>query len=306
MTRKYLSVDEQIKYLKDRNLLFVDMDEQEAKRILMTETYFHKIVSYKHYFSKYKVLADGDDNYNHIDFNDLYELSVIDHQLRRSYNEICLNIEKYFKVFLLRFIERSGSNVNEYFFYRVTNLEKIYRINTRMEKRIKDFGDVYSRKNIEKYPDEKPMWVLNEYLSFGEVLEIFNKYLRKHPHPQYDEMMNYLKIAKQIRNACAHNNVLFSKNETCDMCGISLKKDLELNGIYVRENQIHSNFTYKLVATLLVYKELAPREQFELAMNDLFLTLHTLIKTNKIFKKHENEQVIIDFKNLYKIVNKMY
>ncbi len=306
MDRNYLTVHEQIMYLKQRNLKFNIMDEATAKEILLHEAYFHKILNYKHTFSHFKITNSHDD-FNGIEFNDLYELKMIDNQLRELFNDMTLEIENYFKVFILRHIDENTESCNQYMYYDIVDIDKIYRINSRMSKRIRDYGDYYSQKYLTKFPNKKPIWVLNEYLSFGEVLEIFIKYTKKEKNSQYDKIIYYLKQAKLIRNITVHNNTLLMKQEATKVEVKNLKKDIEEEyKVVIKEKYITGTLTNKLVSTILIYKLLVPNTIYKNRMNKIFMELHTIIKTFSIFERYPNETIIKELKYLYVMINKLY
>ncbi len=306
MEQKYLNVHEQINYLKERNLQFNLISEKKAKDILLHEAYFHKILAYKYTLSAFEKI-DGEDNFNGIDFNDLYELRIIDGQLRELFNDITLEIESYFKVFILRHIDENQNKCHEYIYYDIVDIDRIYRINSRMNKRIRDYGDYYSQKYLDKFPDQKPVWVLNEYLSFGEVLEIFTKYVKKKNLTEYETLIYYLKQVKMIRNITVHNNTLLMDQDATKQEIKNLRRDiLSIYEIDVAPKLITGTLTNKLVSTLLIYKLLVPKTIYEQRLNKVFLELHTMIKTNHIFRRYPQERIIRELKYLYKMINRLY
>ncbi len=306
MEINYLNVHEQIKYLKKRNLKFNLMSEDDAKDILLHEAYFHKILNYKHTISHFQV-TNNTDNFNGIDFNDLYELKKTDSQLRELFNDMTLEIENYFKVFILRHIDENPKTCNEYMYYDIIDVDKVYRINSRMSKRIRDYGDYYSEKYLNKFPNKKPIWVLNEYLSFGEVLEIFTKYVKRKKAVDYETFIYYLRQAKLIRNITAHNNTLLMDQQATKLEVKNLKRDLEaIYGITIKEKYILGNLTNKLVGTILIYKLLVPNNIYKSRMNRIFLELHTISKTYSVFERYPNEKIIKELRYLYIMINRLY
>lgn len=305
MDNHYLNVHEQVNYLKERNVAFNLMNETAAKDILLHESYFHKLLNYKNVLSRFRY-GDSDD-FNGIEFNDLVELSNVDTRLRELFNDITLEIEHYFKVLILRHVDCNTKRCNHYFYYDIVDIDKIYRINSRMNKRIKNYNDFYSRKQLKKFPDQKPIWVLNEYLSFGEVLEIFTEYKRKYRLKEFDQLIYYLKEAKLIRNITAHNNTLFMRSNASGDSINTLQKDMaSIANINLNGKYISTNFTNKLASTLLVYTMLAPKHVVSERLNKVFIEIHTMIKTYEIFDRYPNEVAIKDIKYICTIINKLY
>ncbi len=302
---EYLNVHEQVNYLKERNLNFNIINEKKAKEILLNQTYFHKLINYKHIISAFQ--KEEIDNFNGMEFSDLYELKLIDNILRESFNDVTLEIENYFKVLILRHVDSKPEECNHFFYYEIVDVDRIYRINNRMKKRIKDYDDYYSKKYLRKFPEEKPIWVLNEYLSFGEVLEIFIKYVRKERLREYDSLIYYLKRAKLIRNITAHNNTLYMRSDAQRDDIKELQTDLNIHtGLVIREKYISGNFTNKLVSTILLYKMLVPSVVYEQRMNKIFFDIHTMVKSYQIFKRYPEEKAIKEVKYLYYMINKLY
>ena len=120
----YLSVNGQVKHLIRHGMEFHDVPMHEAKEILSDYTYFHKVISYKHFFEQYNTDEYGNDLFNGLDFGDLYELQQIDRRLRKKFNDVCLEVEYYFKVFLLKMVEDEKFLGNQYFYYDVVDIEK--------------------------------------------------------------------------------------------------------------------------------------------------------------------------------------
>ncbi len=303
--QEYLSVHDQIIYLKERNVKFDLMNEKAAKDILLHESYFHKLLNYKSVLSRFHL--EEQDDFNGIDFNDLVELKQIDNVLRELFNDITLEIEHYFKVLILRHVDCNPKRCNHYFYYDIVDVDKVYRINNRMKKRIKNYDDYYSRKHLKKFPDQKPIWVLNEYLSFGEVLEIFTSYTRIYKLREFDTLITYLKEAKLIRNITAHNNTLYMRSFASRDDIKELRRDLDvLADVRLNEKYIASHFTNKLTSTLLVYKLLAPKEIYDARLNKVYIEIHTLIKQLRVFERYPNEVAIRDVKYICSIINKLY
>lgn len=51
---------------------------------------------------------------------------------------------------------------------------------------------------------------------------------------------------------------------------------------------------------------LVPTRVYTKRMNKIFLELHTAIKTNQVLKRYPNEDIIIELKHLYIMLNKLY
>ncbi len=304
----YVHAKEQVELLKKRNLNFKKISMKEAVQILINESFYYRLVSYKHYFSSYSLDENGDDNFGGIDFYDLYELSLIDKIIREELNKISLDIETYFKSNIILNIENNDAIENPTFVYNdILDIDSRYHIVDKMKKRVSIFDDVYSKKMLKKYPNMKPIWVLHEYLSFGEMLEIMKKFVKVYDYELFSKNEKYLHSVKIIRNITVHSNKLFvSKNNYYEDYN-SLKKDYKDNFNFELEYDYFNNhFKYNVMSTLYMHKMLAPSYVFEQRMDDLFLKLHQIIKKYDLINDYKHEAVVNDILLIYKVVNKLY
>ncbi len=83
-----LSIDEQIKHMKSKGILFYIMSEYSAKEFITDNTNYFKIKAYAKNYPK-----NTDDKYVNLEFAALHELSVLDMHLRRIILSLTLNIE---------------------------------------------------------------------------------------------------------------------------------------------------------------------------------------------------------------------
>lgn len=305
--KDYLSIKEQIKLLKLSGLTFKDMTEHEARSLLANEAYYHKVISYKHYFNQFKSRRD-EDYFNGLDFFDLYEYYKIDNQLKENLNDICLDVENFFKVYMMREIDECDFyEAPAYCYYDIIDVERRFKVTNKMEKRIRDYNDVYSKKNLKKFPDKKPIWVLNEYLAFGEVIEIYSKFMKDNNIKKEEFNIEILLICKNLRNITAHGNKLFVDQHNI-FAGDQTLQNLYLKnfGIMLSDKYFNNHFKSSILATLYTFKLFAPKEIFLQRIDDLYKTLHSITKNYKVFKKYPEEQVVNDIKLLAKAVNNLY
>ncbi len=305
--KSYLNLNNQISFLSSAGMEFKDVSKQEAYEILTEYTYLHKLLIYKNFFSQYQVLENGEDDFNGLDFGDLYDLHRIDRRLREVLSDICIDVEYFFKVFILNTIECNQKFCNQFFYYDVIDIDKRFRIDDKMEKRAREFDDIYSQKMLKKWPNKKPVWVLNEYLSFGEVIEVFNLFVTTKKLHNYDLELYLLKHTKKLRNTTVHNNQIFytmkTNKEDIDHLVNAFKSKYN---IHITPKYFENYFVFTIGCTLLIYKMLAPNKYYEEQAEALFIRTHSVIKQNAIFKKHPNEHVLIDIRRVYKMIDKTY
>ena len=97
--KEKLTVDEQVRFLRDKGIKFNIISEEEAKEFLENNTYLFKLKAYTKNYLKNK-----NGQYQALEFAHLVELSVLDTHLRYVVLDLCLSIEHQLKVMLLRSI----------------------------------------------------------------------------------------------------------------------------------------------------------------------------------------------------------
>lgn len=304
----YINAKEQVEYLKKRNLGFKKISEKEARNILVSEPFFYRLVSYKHYFSSYRVDENGDDDFTGIDFSDLKQLSDMDGLLREELNKIALDIESYFKANIISNIENDSSIENpQYVYYDLLDIENRYHIVDKMKKRVSSFDDVYSKKMLKKYPRLKPIWVLNEYLSFGEIIELMYRYVKIYNYDFFETNEAYLHGVKIVRNITVHSNKLFVSRYNHYDDFHQLQEDYVVNlGLKFDNSYFNNYFKYNLMSCFYLLKLLAPDYVYRKRMNNMYLQMHGFMKENAIFRDFKHENVIVDWQHMYYVIDKMY
>lgn len=96
MKNKY-TIDEQIEHMKCKGILFNLISEDDAKKYLITNTYYFKIKS----FAKSFIYNPNTDKYINVDFEYLIELSKLDMYLRQFIIQLSLDTEHFLKVELI-------------------------------------------------------------------------------------------------------------------------------------------------------------------------------------------------------------
>lgn len=305
--QKYMSVTHQINNLSRNGMLFSDINQNDAKDLLTNEVYYHKVISYKHYFSVYKTKKNVD-YFNGLDFLDLYEYYKIDNLIRQALNLISIDVEDYFKVYIMRHAEQNRNVVDPaYFYYEVMDIEKRFTPSSKMQKRIRDYDDIYSKKMLRKFPDKKPTWVLNEYLTFGEVCEIYAKYIQDNHLKWYQYDVDILYTCKNVRNLCVHGNKLFvngyNKYEDYDVL-VSLFKSVL--GVDLSKKHVNNHFKYNILATLYSLYVFCPKEIYSQKIDEFYKLLHSIIKKYSVIGKYPDESVVCDIKLICEVVDLMY
>lgn len=268
-----LTVDEQIKDLKKKGVLFSIMNEEDAKKFLQYNNYYFKLKSYA---GNYPLNRKNNKRVN-LEFAYLVELSKIDMYFRKIILDMCLDVEHVLKTRMLYDIscndKEDGYNiVKKYFFaYPNTKREIIKKANSY------NFTSNLIEKHVED--EEFPVWSLVEFLPFGMFVELYTIYYQEYNSPNYSA---YLKSIKFLRNAATHSNCLLSSiaepkgekkfQKTVQLTNALAKAKKEISEHARKKYMAYPTF-HDFVALIFVYNDLlkvsANRNMRDRAMNNL-------------------------------------
>lgn len=123
-----LKLSDMIKHLKEENIKFDFMSEEEAFNYLKYNDYYYNISSYKNNFSKYQ-MGKYKGKYIDLAFAYLKDLSIIDYEVRMLLFKIIMGIEHYLKLRILNIVngltDEDGYNVINLYFEKDFN-DEIY------------------------------------------------------------------------------------------------------------------------------------------------------------------------------------
>lgn len=190
-----------VQFMKERNIKFEKITEQDAIKFLNHNTYYKKVSSYKNNFDTY--IKNGKKMYRELDFGYLVELSTLDMEFRFLVLEMCLNVEHALKVRIMNKCLQEGENgidivssfLNQNAFVRDNIMRNCY--------------NSYCTDLIMTHQNKFPIWVILEVISFGDLCR-FHKFLVASKFFPKKEVP-VLSTVRDLRNAAAHNHCLFSK-----------------------------------------------------------------------------------------------
>ena len=225
IVKPMLEVDEMIPHLKEKNIKFKLISEEEAKKYLRYNNNYFNITSYKHNFERYCVDGKFIDQYIDLDFAYLKDMSIIDHRTRLLLFKMIIDIEHYLKMRVLNLIE----NIEEEDGYRIVNLYLENDFNSETSpKRIhssifKKVGSEYYEEIFSKYDideDKKleniPVWEFLEIITFGELVSFYEFFAKTYNLKRESDNVFVLREIGKLRNAVAHNSCVLSNLDKKD------------------------------------------------------------------------------------------
>lgn len=233
--KDFKRIDEQIKLLQDRGLVINNV--QDTYLYLLTNNYYNIINGYSKPF-----LEEKERYISGTTFDEVARLYFFDKEIKQTLFNAILDAEHHLKsLFAYRFAELYSKdpeaylNVSSYndkyskdIARAINNLDRIIRNNSR-----------YDNNSIRYYEDHYgavPIWVLVDYLDFGDLtnlikispLPLQNKiaedlvnFIRAN-NPLFNQkfppntMVSFIKNIHETRNICAHNNRLIYSNCRAD------------------------------------------------------------------------------------------
>ncbi|WP_025020671.1 Abi family protein [Ligilactobacillus equi] len=233
MNKVFKSVEEQIKLLESRGLKF--SDKAKAQAYLLTNNYYSIINGY----SKIFMDSDSDKYISGATFDEIISLYFFNRELRKTLLDSLLLAEHHLKSILAyRFEEYYQGKKEAYLDVSSFNHEKsldISYIITKISRTITNKSR-YKNNAINHYREKYnfvPLWVMVEFLEFGDILTLikvlptdlqnkiahdcYNFIKRENKDSEHGQfspniMISFIEVLKDLRNACAHDDVLLNFN----------------------------------------------------------------------------------------------
>lgn len=208
----------------EKGITFSIMSEADAAEYFCKRNNYLRTASYRKNYAKHETGAQVG-KYINLDFAYLAELSNIDFYLREHLLKMCIDIEHALKVALLAEIEQNPQENG----YKIVCdfLEKYPQVKRSIEQKA---DAIFTGDLINKYFNlcyvvnsqtgacsvkiinvDCPVWVLTEIISFGDLIKLCEFYSAN--YRQFFAVAldrNIINPVKSLRNACAHNNCLFT------------------------------------------------------------------------------------------------
>jgi abortive infection bacteriophage resistance protein len=194
--KEKMTYPEMIVHMKDKGIAFHICDEKGAKEVLDSVNYYFKITAYRKNFAK------RDEKYLNLDFAYLSDIAAIDFMLRQFLLELSLEVEHEIRTLLLSLITMNPAEDG------YTIIEEFREAYPKTFCQVMGYlrNNKYSRALYEKHKDNISAWTFIEVSTFGALSQLLNFYKAKYPTKKLSKITNYLKYAKNMRNAAAHSN----------------------------------------------------------------------------------------------------
>ena len=211
----------------EKGISFSKYSEKHAEKYLFDINNYLRTASYRKNYQKY-LNGQNKGKYIGLDFVYLQELSEIDSLLRMELSSICFDLEHDLKIHLLQDVEKNSKDdgykiVDNFLKANPFIVGKLEASTTSpfTANLLKKYFTVTQIFNNQKKRNEYkitafndcPVWVLLEFLTFGDFIKFYEFYY-KVMKIKMPISIPILKMLKNLRNACAHNNCLIADLQT--------------------------------------------------------------------------------------------
>lgn len=219
MGNQAMTLDNQVRLLRSRGMTICN--EEKAKEVLLDVGYyrlgFYWFPFERTYPSKRNRVHEFVTGTN---FDDAVKLYYFDYKLRSILAFYINRIEINFRNFLTYTLSNAFRNNPQWFVdRRVVSDDFILSFDRTIYTASFKLNPVIKRHHI-VHPDDAyaPAWKTIEYMTFGSVINLYGAIrdramkiaIANHYGIRYIEILeNYLEIVRELRNYCAHGNVLY-------------------------------------------------------------------------------------------------
>ena len=296
-----LSIDGQVDYLKTQKGITFQYDEKNeeyAKNFLMEHNYYFKLKAYAKLYSK----IDG--KYQNLDFACLQELSTLDAELRKIILKMCVDIEHFLKVRLLKDIsenpkEDGYSIINEFFALYPECHDKITNKSNRYTKNLIEYLN----------ENEFAIWNTIELMTFHDIVSLVKLYYEKYPAHDMGKILCCLFSVRCIRNAAAHNNCLLNTlarnfSEGFRPTRLLIQEMSQLNvSVKTLDNKMSTIVIHDMVAVFYTYEHIVTSDKSK----EYTYKEASKFFSDRLFKRkylfENNALILTNFEFLKKVVD---
>ena len=283
MRKPKLNIADQILHMDSKGITFKYISKEFAKKYLEENNNYFKLTAYRKNFLKHPG-GPKLNTYIDLDFSYLTDLAIIDMRLRYLLLRMCLDVEHFSKVRLMKALEKSednGYDIVESFQanLRSDQLESLKREMNRNQ------GNPYCGDLIEKYKNDLPAWAFVEIIPFGRYISFYQHCANYLLDKKMRDESHLLIFIKDLRNATAHSNCILNDlhpHTTRHNTNYSVLRELDQIGTpHIRQKKM-SNARIQQIVTLMY--------------------AHNLLVTSEGVRKHQSivleELITRMFKNI--------
>ena len=299
-----LGVDGLIAHSKEKGITFEIISEDEAKDYLGRNNNYFKLSSYRKNYTKFPS-GPRKDQYRDLDFAYLIELARIDVEARHILLKMCLDIEHFLKVSLIKAVENNlQAGIGEDGYKIVTDFitdtsgvnfeERAKNISKRSGAISRKIGqntkNPYCEGLMKKYRGEMPIWVFVEVISFGDLEDLIAFYAAESGWESPIDGKSLDRV-RQIRNAAAHNNCIINdlRPEEASERNVSRTPRFITDfvcragiGENMRKKKLANRRINQIVHLLYVYDKVVTSENTRnTRLTELYDLLHTRMSMHK-------------------------
>lgn len=296
MDKVYLSTNDQIRRLLSRGMVITNA--VKAKYVIEMENYYNLINGYKQPFLD-PAYAGSDESYlSGTKFEEVYALYLFDRELRNIFIRYILEIENNVKSTLAHdfsgkyghdnYLKITNFDTSVKKWEKKTNAQKVGEVSALIASLQHEVARQLSKNNqmISHYMLEYgyvPLWVLVNTLSLGTI-SIFYSYLKQKDQNDIgkqfllkpEEMNSFLQVLTIYRNACAHDERLYSLKALRNNMQPNRIRTLPLHGKLGIPVDSGNNPLYgknDLYAIVIIFKTMLSKKAF----NKFFMSLKKLM-----------------------------
>ncbi len=219
MGRKAITLDKQIELLRSRGMIISNVDK--AKEVLLDVGYYRL----GFYWFPFEKTYPNKDNRTHefvpeTKFDSAIKLYYFDFYLRSHLLKALSRIEIAFRTKVVYIVSNEYVDIPAWFAdNRVILNKQVKHYQDGGYKAIRDKNAII-RLHHSHYPEDEyaPAWKTIEYMTLGEVFHLFKSIqdakIKEKVAAEFGiktlvTLESYLEVIKNIRNVCAHSNVLY-------------------------------------------------------------------------------------------------
>lgn len=291
MSKKFTTHEQQILILKSKELT-ID-EESKAIDALKSMSYYSLINGYKEIFKN----KEGN-YYSDVSIDDIINLYNFDTSLKNILFVNILKIERKIKslisyYFCLEYGDKSEDYLN------VNNYNYVEKNHHNINKLVNIFQDLIFSKEVSKRRQyinhytrkhgDVPLWVLVNALTLGNMSKMYSLLqeqtkikIAKEYNVNHKELDAMLKLLKNFRNVCAHNERVFTYKSNSSIM------DNELRNYLLQDEERKKVGKNDVLAVLVCFYYLLDRKSFFICIYDMY----KLCKFSKV--RHPYNQILLN------------